>query len=458
MKRKTKATLFIILIAPLIIGIPILMNFTFPKILLYYSKISFWFVIASLITIIMPIGQYRIGGNQAQPNLSIWVWLLLMSLLFLISNLLHLTLSSSALQLTNLIHPIHDQRQSLLNISNQLFLKGSLFPWSMVAITVATLVLRSQQHSFSPFSQFIHKLHKSAPTYHRFISKTINMYIEIANKIFIITTITIFTITLFNTTISPHITILFSTINFFLLWLVMCMDYFKKMEDITDQRQTRVALKIVMMMIITLLVMLATSVVFKFALKHADYHQRLLLQAQPTKMKIKQSWQSLWYLWSWSWWIMATPFIASLIIKLSHGRTIRATIIVTTFLIPCLSAILFVPINKHHLITILIHWLLIPKINLLFFSVCMIALLFILASKSSHNALWLGFYPITIPKKTRIVPYKQLWLLNMGFITMLLIHGIEGLVIIQTFLSIPCFAILLLSIVYYRHNNDVSRN
>lgn len=446
MRKKYKISLLFTIGSPIVLGIPILANLYFQTQLIQLTYLSAWFVVAAIVPLLSTLGNHRVGGKEAVIKRPFILWLLRVITVILFFYTIFLTESIVFLHQGSEHYGVN-VRRGVTELFHKTWLHSILFPWGALAAVFVTLSVRSEQHGFHPFSQWVRRTIFSfrigAP-----LRKGVDIFVENSAR-FLTTQLMAF--------ITLQLLILFggrtfsavpTAVTFVGMMLFPYAKIFKRMNERIKTYGLPPIVTFAFLVASMLVIFFLARLLFFFGVPYLDpLTQRIFALKMPAV--INKFWQPTWTLWFWSWWIIAIPLLASIIVRLSHGRSIREVVLVI-LIIPTLLTLLyhFYQPGAEHCLQGLVGWLLRPNVTTtLRWGTQLLFLLFLL-KRSANHFLWLGFIPINAPKKVRVFPLRGFWFMLLAFVSALTLRSIYGATMLQVLIALPLFLILLISLVY----------
>jgi choline-glycine betaine transporter len=444
MLRKNKVWMYIIGAGTLLgIIIPTLFNIYFSKQLLWFTQLRYCFLPILAFVFLFKIFRKKINIDNAR-KIPFVPWLILISMIVLGSSLLFISQASLLLKDASGFNHIKSTQAPFLlhDLIQSLFGSFSFFPWSMITLVAVIFVIRGMKGEYIyPFSGFLPKL-KSAQLF-RLIRKNISLYVDISTRIFIASAIAFLVIETYQMLSLPQINTIPGCITFLALLLVSKNEQFKKLDDIFGRIKFPPILMLVLIGLITFIVVAVMQfiliIVNRFTL---GYLVPLFSNTSRPLAFVHETWMTAWQLWQWAWWVLATPFLASLLVKISHEKSLRVFIL-TLLIIPCLFLLAWHFLNSTTILYLISQLLSMPTIFTLQLILLIILLLFFIPIKS-HHTLLLGFFPLKNPPKLRLLPFKRTYLTVVALLGILIMSSIQGLLMLQLLVAIGAFVVYLM--------------
>ncbi|MCP4475877.1 MAG: hypothetical protein GY821_15190 [Gammaproteobacteria bacterium] len=446
MRKKYKVSLFMIIGLPIVAGIPFVANLYFQPQLIQFTKLSVWFVIAALIPLLSPLGGHRIGGKDAVIKYPLLIWLALVISFIVLIYLLFLTESMVFLNQGSQNYGVN-VRHALVELFHVVWLRSIFFPWSLVAAVLVMFVVRSERHNFHPFSHWV-PLKIFSLQVGRIMRKGADLYIENSARFFVIGIIAF---------ISFQLIVLFggntfhavpTIVTFFGMILFPYAGFFKRIAHWVKIYSLPPIISFIFIIVFILIFIFLIRTLLSFALPYLDpLTQKMLRLEMPTT--VSRFWQPTWKMWEWSWWLMTAPLFASIIVKFSHGRSIRAVVLLI-LVIPTAVTVLFhfYQAAGDYWLQSSISFLLKPHAALVLQLIAQFLFLLFFMQRSSNHIMYIGYIPIQSPKKIRVYSLRGLWFMAVAFTSAITLRSIYGATMLQVLAAVPLFLILLISIVY----------
>ncbi len=446
MRKKYKVSLFMIIGLPIVAGIPFIANLYFQPQLIAFTRLSVWFVVATLIPLLSPLGGHRIGGKDAVVKYPLFIWLALVIAFIVLIYLLFLTESMVFLNQGSQHYNVN-VRHALVQLFHSVWLRSILFPWSLVAAVLVMFVVRSERHSFHPFSHWM-PLQIFSLQVGRIMRKGVDLYIENSARFFIIGTLAFISFQLIvliggNTFHAvPTIVTLFGMILF------PYASIFKRIAHWVKTYSLPPIIPFIFIIVFIVFFIFLIRVLLSFALPYLDpLTQKMLSLEMPAT--ISRFWQPTWKMWEWSWWLMTAPLFASIIAKFSHGRSIRGVVLLILVIPTAVTALFhFYPAVSNYWLQSSISYFLKPYAALVLQFIAQLLFLLFFMQRSSNHIMYMGYIPLESPKKIRVYPLRGLWFMAVAFTSAITLRSIYGATMLQVLVAVPLFLILLISIVY----------
>ncbi len=287
----------------------------------------------------------KFTSKSTLPVYSYIPWLVRIFAIEIVSILLFISISS--IIFTTLPAPLHKtinfMAASNLLMNNVTFQWG-LFPWCLYAI-VATSI------GYTYFNKQTSGLLKdtAAGIFINTVIETLlgpacDFLVRISNLFIIgvIIGLTVYQIIydlnqLFHLATLQYYSIATLFIGFFLYWITRMRRIQKLLISISQRRIPISTFIFIYSLILIMLVVSLNSLIAYYEL----HHGRTIPHSAATKLIQQGNWQHEWLIFSWAWWILATPTITSALVYISQGRSIR-TFICGILLLPFLLSLTYV--------------------------------------------------------------------------------------------------------------------
>jgi len=389
-----------------------------PKGILIFHRIAYLLGFGTILLLFLPIRLHRIGGVKSSKPFLIWIFqIMLVEALFVILFLgqytcLSLIFSSSLnIKTTDMIST------SFWYLGNNLV----LFPWFLIIFLAVIFAYVSQR--LNTATPMVDKLIQSFRWRH-FKAKSLELIVTYNFRlstrfflalqiVFVVMTVNLLFVKNIQSTLflfAGFITVLFSLV---LLVRSRTQDFFKRAQA----RQFSVGWILVVWLfvytIITLLIYMLLSWLYH------NFHQ-------PIPKIPSSDWFSsflfdpklMWQLSNSSWWVLALPILATLLVRLSKGRYVLSFIF-TGLLLPIL---MLMTIRIFSLQLLLID----PRVLLIVFLVVSFVLLFLLCRQNNDWAE-LGYFPQRSLSKYHYSAFQQLSLFILVVFSLIMLNGFQWL-------------------------------
>lgn len=450
MRRKHKTYLLVLFFAPLVFGIPTLLNSHFPKQLMYYTKITYLFpIIAACLCIFAFLKKSKRSNisKSIRKNITLSNALDPLKIAGIILLLLCGLIGQAGMFIQHAVGQGHidtlAKSKYMIDAFHQLSWKTALWPWALVGVTTVSFTVRSKTSAMQPFSEWLPSF--GMPSIMKTIRKGIDTYIEMSTRLFVCLALGIFLASLCLVVGHMSVRPMVGTLSFFFLLLMIYSKRFKTLENNIMSFNISPTAIFSCMLVFMFFIAMAVKLMIIILLNHTGSARPLLLTSHATPLILhKQSWLMSWHLWFWSWWIIATPLAASCIAKFTQTKKAHLTLVWTLLFGAIIATLLQCSAGYIHLY--LAEKLLNPTLSLFLQSLSILGLFALFSTLGSHHIIWMGFVPRKTPKKLRVMKLRIMWaLIAMVFGTMLL-SGLQSILLIQMLIAIASVLILLLSV------------
>ncbi|MBU1558372.1 MAG: BCCT family transporter [Gammaproteobacteria bacterium] len=432
MLRKQKIQITFLITFFLVLPFPLIINIFYAKQLCSLRLLSYLFLIPCTLLLFTKPGKAIIGEEkQSKQHMAIWLLkILTIELcafsLFAIQNQFLFTSLNTALS----AH--HMSWQQFISPSTLLY---SCLAWAIVCFL--GIVIAQHSHGRKTYTPFTFFLPRKTYRFIQNISHTIVEYlIKFATTVFL-TLSSIFLLFQLAYIIHPS-ELYFVPINGMILATALAM--FPRLTKIDELIQTIEGKNIrqgfhyliigVTFFAFLLLCVLATFLLSKSELSLMDFSfPRFFVNHVDLK-----TWIPLWH---WGWWLLSAPLLGSILIAVSHGRSVRTFIlaVLTLPLMLFIYTLLAHPTFLNHAFAIHIA----QALSALF-------LLVLFVKKTSTTMLWTGFIPLHPIKKERRLHPMQMWLLWSSLTGLLLLTSFIGIQLLVIGLVLVLLVIYLLQL------------
>lgn len=422
--------------------LPIIISLFFSRPLMYFTKISFIFPIVSFLFIISPVGSLRIISDNGRKS-PFLIWLLAIFFIEIAVFFLFVGQANTVIEnmLTLNYFSLAEVQTAWQILTLQVINNPSLFPWSLLAVIAAAFAFFSQKKDpLCPFSQAVP--HFSNKELSRLFVRTVDAYIELNGRVFFAVMVGVIAIQIVqmlaikNSIYNVNNALIISMILVFLARTNKLQALFRKWDDGHLSQGVVFLCMLTIMVIISWIVCIVTIPIIAHQIGTPLFLANISL-----KLVNKISWQMIWQLWIWSWWVLVAGLLISLFVKISVGRSLRS-LVVAILILPVALTIL----EYNHFFDLASYLNNITQIPTILYSIQIIsAVLFItiFLQADSHAAVWLGFFPIKMPAKKRVFSSATTWNRNVGIISLFLLLGVVSLEMVNMLLAIAGFLIFL---------------
>ena len=394
--------------------------------------VTFIPVVFILLYFCLPIGRWRIGGEEAKPRISFFRWFLFIIVIEALLSLLFLS------QYGILFY--HVVLEELPNFTDSSVSMLDLLPWILLATVSVVFAVASYRHSTDwSFNSLITQQKQSF--FYYAVQIIIAIYLRLTGRFFIalnivimILLLTFFAHSSFNI-LQPIDSIFIGIILFFLYFRESSQKLFALVEGNRLSVGLLAIFLIVLISIFLIVIDIAVSV-FILPRMHQIYSSSFSLIPHAF-IATPLAWQ----LWSWAWWIIAIPLFASLLVSVSYGRKVYAFLLMSCAL-PVMIVVLFylarwyrVSLNVDNAMLLVVFLGLLGQGLFLGF----------LCFRKSLVYSWYGFMPTEFPKKLRSRSINQLWLFVVILLVVLLFYGMQYWQLLAVLLAIPLIIIFLVN-------------
>lgn len=447
MVRKRKIQWLAVIFVPSVVVLILLLNLFFPHQLLQMAYYLYFLPLIFLILYLcFPIGRDKIGGDEAQPSYSWLRWLFYLFSIELILGLLfysqyhlfyqHLMLPQSPLFLFD----------PFSRLSFNLFYNKDLFPWTLLAVVALIMGVASFKGTcYWPMSNLL-IARKGQQTFFQYAIKIIiAIYLRFAFRFFIAINLVVVAL-LLALLLRPSISFMRPE-NSFIVGGMLLLLFFHQNSQKLIRRVNEGLLPIgffclLFIVLIAALLVASDFVVVRFILPRAKTTN---VRFASDMLHVFVSVNFGWKLWLWGYWILAMPYFASILAKISYGRRIYHFIL-ALLLLPLLVWLLYYFSERFW------HVLYAPAFRQPWVIVSLgfvgPTLFFVqLCSRASVIIAWMGFVPAQLPKKIHSRGNEQLLLFAIVIVSLLLLSGIGYLQLLTMLLALPCMIIFIVNMV-----------
>ena len=303
---------------------------------------NFIFLILCVFFIISPYGNIRLHGNNETllPCYSLKKWLGFIVLIELLAGLFFISLLKTGIFYEAAVSPADTiVPPDVAMMLGNLFLNWGLFPWSLYALLACMLgfayFCENQPGLFSTFLPPVRSMY-----YDRMTRRGINIFTTtITNIAFTVMLVIIFLqISLFFLMrfhlYSPYNLKMGAAVCYLFVAMLLLSPALEYYIHHVGRRAKRIWIYLLPFAGLNVLMIILCTVAGSFL---APYITESLARVDFAGLLAKRPALGNWPLLTWSWWVVAAPLTASLIARLSSGRTLRE-VLLGVLLLPMLIA------------------------------------------------------------------------------------------------------------------------